>query len=112
MALTDIQCKNAKPAEKGYKKSDSHGLFLHVMPNGSRYWRLAYRFLHKQKLLALGVYPEVSLLEAREKRDSVRKLLAAGIDPAINKQQKKHLASLSAENTFEAVATQNNRAVF
>ncbi len=104
MPLTDIQCKNAKPAEKAYKKSDSHGLFLHVMPNGSRYWRLAYRFLQKQKLLALGVYPEITLVEARKKRDEARELLRAGIDPALNKQQKKHIAVLSAENTFEAVA--------
>ena len=104
MPLTDIQCKNAKGVKKAYKKSDSHGLFLHVMPNGSRYWRLSYRFLHKQKLLALGVYPEITLVDARKKRDEARELLRAGIDPALNKQQKKHFAALSAENTFEAVA--------
>ena len=104
MALTNTACKNAKPRAKFYKKADSHGLFLQVMPNGAKYWRLKYRFFGKEKVLALGVYPEVSLLQAREKREEARKLLASDIDPAMVKQQRKHIASISAENTFEAIA--------
>lgn len=56
MPLTDTACKNAKPALKPYKKADAHGLFLHVMPTGAKYWRLKYRYLGKEKLLAIGVY--------------------------------------------------------
>ena len=104
MSLTDSACKNAKPVEKAYKKADSQGLYLHVMPNGARYWRLKYRFMGKEKTLALGVYPETTLAEAREKRDAARKLLAAGIDPSLEKQKQKQLAAISAETTFEAVA--------
>jgi len=104
MPLTNTACKNAKPRAKLYKKADSQGLFLQVMPNGSRYWRFKYRFMGKEKVLALGVYPEVTLAEAREKKNQARKLLASGIDPAIARQQQKHLAALSSENTFEAVA--------
>jgi integrase len=104
MPLTDKACKNALPGAKPYKKADSHGLFLRVMPNGARYWRLKYRFMGKEKMLALGVYPETTLAEAREKRDAARKLLADNKDPSLVKQQAKHLAAISAETTFEAVA--------
>lgn len=104
MALTDMACKNAKPSAKPYKKADSHGLYLYVTPNGSRYWRLKYRFMGKEKVLALGVYPEVSLIEAREKREEARKMLASDVDPNMAKQQRKHIAAISAENNFEAVA--------
>jgi hypothetical protein len=65
MSLTDTGCKNAQPSEKSRKVSDSKGLYLEVMPNGSKYWRLKYRFVGKEKRLALGVYPEVTLKEAR-----------------------------------------------
>jgi integrase len=104
MPLTDRSCKNAKPDTKPYKMSDSGGLYLQVMPNGSKYWRLKYRFNSKEKRLAFGIYPEVSLLEAREKRDEARKQLMKDIDPAAAKKEKKRLAALNAENTFEAVA--------
>ena len=70
MALTDAKIRAAKPDDKPYKLADSGNMFLLVHPNGSRYWRLRYRFLGKEKTLALGVYPEVSLSEAREKRES------------------------------------------
>ena len=67
MKLTDTTCKNAKPKERAYKLFDGHGLFLNVTKTGKRYWRLKYRWHGKEKLLALGVYPEVTLAEAREK---------------------------------------------
>jgi hypothetical protein len=88
MALTDAKIRAAKPDEKPYKLADSGNMFLLVHPNGSRYWRLRYRFLGKEKTLALGVYPEVSLSEAREKRDTARKLIAEGIDPCEQKRSK------------------------
>lgn len=103
MALTDKACKNAQPEAKGYKLGDYQGLYLHVMPNGGKYWRFRYRFLKKQRLLAIGVYPTVTLVEAREKRDTARKLLAAGIDPSLSRLQQKQLAAISAENTLEAL---------
>lgn len=101
MPLTDKKCKSAKPSGKSQKLSDSHGLYLEVMPNGSKYWRQKYRYLGKEKRLAIGVYPEVSLAEAREKRDEARKLLSAGHDPSAAKQQSRRNALLESENTFE-----------
>ena len=65
MPLKDTDCRNAKPQDKPYRLYDEQGLYLEVQPNGGRYWRLKYRFLGKEKRLALGVYPEVGLQEAR-----------------------------------------------
>jgi len=104
MKLKDIQCRNAKPKEKAYKLSDGAGMYLEVAPSGSKYWRLKYRILKKEKRLALGVYPEISLAEAREKRDGAKKLIREGIDPIEHKRQKKATAIQNAENTFQAVA--------
>ncbi|CAI2501310.1 Putative prophage CPS-53 integrase [Serratia proteamaculans] len=104
MALTDAKIRAAKPDEKPYKLADSGNMFLLVHPNGSRYWRLRYRFLGKEKTLALGVYPETSLSEAREKRDEARKLIANGIDPCEQKRIQK--AVPSSEQNFEAIARQ------
>ena len=89
MALTDIKVRTAKPTDKQYKLTDGNGMHLLVHPNGSRYWRLQYRFGGKQKMLALGVYPEVSLADARARRDEARKLLANGIDPGDKKKNDK-----------------------
>ena len=80
--LTDIFIKKSKPKDKPYKISDSGGLYLLVHPNTGKYWRLKYRFHGKEKLLALGVYPELSLLEARKQRDQAKKILANGNDPS------------------------------
>ena len=85
MALTDAKIRAAKPTDKAYKLTDGAGMFLLVHPNGSRYWRLRYRILGKEKTLALGVYPEVSLSEARTKRDEARKLISEGVDPCEQK---------------------------
>jgi integrase len=104
MPLTDTACKNARPKAKAYKKADSGGLYLHVMPNGSRYWRLKYRFGGKEKCLACGVYPEISLSTAREKRAVARKLLMEGTDPSSAKRGNRQLTALNAASTFEAVA--------
>ena len=76
--LSDTAVRNAKPKTKPYKVSDGDGLFLLIMPSGSKYWRLRYFFAGKEKLLALGVYPEISLADARERRAQARKILAAG----------------------------------
>jgi integrase len=104
MALSDAKVRNAKPQVKPFKIADGEGLFLWVMPTGSKYWRLRYFFAGKEKLLALGVYPDVSLTDARERRAQARKTLAAGNDPSEVKREAKLVASLKAENTFETVA--------
>ncbi|KNC90884.1 tyrosine-type recombinase/integrase [Trabulsiella odontotermitis] len=104
MALTDAKIRATKPDEKPYKLADSGNMFLLVHPNGSKYWRLRYRHLGKEKTLALGQYPEVSLSEAREKRDEARKLIADGIDPCEQRRAKK--AVPDAVNTFELIARQ------
>ena len=73
MPLTDIRVRNAIAGEKQYRLADSGGMYLEVRPNGGRYWRLKYRFAGKEKALPLGAYPEVSLKEARAKRDAAKK---------------------------------------
>ncbi len=104
MKLTARQVDTAKPKEKPYKLSDGGGLYLEVTTSGSRYWRLKYRYAGKEKRLAFGVYPEVSLAEAREKRDAAKKALSTGSDPGEVKKAEKMAQRLSFENTFEAIA--------
>lgn len=104
MTLTNLQCKNAKPKEKPYKLGAGRGLYLHVMTNGKRYWRMKYRFAGKEKLLAFGVYPEISLKEAEEKCTEARKLLEQNIDPNKAKKNNKENAEERASNTFESTA--------
>ncbi|MBW8365803.1 MAG: integrase arm-type DNA-binding domain-containing protein [Rhizobium sp.] len=112
MPLTDSAIRNAKPGIKPtgeatrnpYKLADSGGMYLEVYPNGSKYWRLKYRYAGKEKRLALGVYPDVTLKEARNRRDAARKLLADGTDPGQAKQAEKRERKLSAANSFESVA--------
>jgi hypothetical protein len=99
MPLSDTAIRNAKPKDKPYKLTDERGLYLLINPAG-KYWRLDYRFEGKRKTLALGVYPDVSLKDAREKRDEARKQLAAGIDPGA---QRKATKAADAD-TFEAIA--------
>jgi integrase len=101
MPLTDTTIKNAKPQDKAYKIADEKGMYLLVNPNGSKYFRLKYRFGGKEKSLALGVYPDTTLKQAREKRDSARELLANGMDPSLDRKIKK-LATT--ENSFKAIA--------
>lgn len=104
MPLTDTAVRSAKPKEKIYRLKDGDGLFLQIMPGGGRYWRLRYFFLGKEKTLALGTYPEVSLADARDKRHEARKLLANDIDPGAKKKEDRQQAILRAENTFRVVA--------
>jgi integrase len=104
MALTGLQVKRAKATGKPYKLSDGSGLFLLVQPNGAKYWRMDYSFAGKRKTLAVGVYPNVSLSDARTRRDDARKLLANDTDPGAVKQAKKAAVVALAENSFEVVA--------
>ncbi len=104
MPLTDTAVRNAKPEPKPRKLADEKGLFLLVHPNGSKYWRMKYRFGGREKLLALGVYPQVSLADARQRRDDARKLLANDTDPSLVKAVTKTAKLEAVENTFEAVA--------
>lgn len=102
--LTDIAVRNTKAADKPYKLSDERGLYLHVMPNGGRYWRMNYRHIGKQKTLALGIYPDVTLKDARDRRDVARRLLADGVDPGAAKAAQKASNVAAAANSFEAIA--------
>jgi integrase len=103
MPLTATACQATKPKDKPFKLSDAKGLYLLVNSAG-KYWRLNYRFGAKRKTLALGVYPDVSLAEARTKCDQARKLLASGIDPSLHRQLEKGQKAIAAANSFEAVA--------
>lgn len=103
-SLSDAKARNAKPKTKPYKISDGEGLFLLVMPNGSKYWRMKYFFAGKEKLLALGVYPAVGLSDAREKQIQARRILKSGIDPAEEKKEAKRISTLRSVNTFETIA--------
>jgi len=104
VCLSDAKARNAKPKAKPYKVSDGDGLFLMVMPNGSKYWRMRYFFGEKEKTLALGVYPQVDLASARDRRADARKVLAAGKDPGEAKKEAKRLVIQKQRSTFEAIA--------
>ncbi len=103
MSLTDTKVRNAKPHDKFYKLTDGDGLYLHVAETGGKLWRFRYRFGGKEKLLSFGSYPEISLLDARKKRDEARRQVANDIDPgAVRKAQKQ--AKVEETETFEAIA--------
>jgi integrase len=121
MPLNDAQIRTAKAQAKPYRLSDGKGMYLEVTPSGGKYWRMAYRFDGKRKLLALGVYPDVPLAGrkdealgdpdrgywldgARDKRDAARKQLAAGIDPGERKQADKRARKIRAADSFEVIA--------
>lgn len=106
MALTDTAVRNAKPKDKPYKLGDSAGLFLLVQPSGGKLWRLKYRLDQREKKLGIGTYPEVSLAEARKRRDQARELIASGRDPSREKQLAKQRAMVSAGNTFGEIAAE------
>ncbi|EIN00390.1 integrase family protein [Paraburkholderia hospita] len=103
MSLTDIKIKQAKPREKLYKVSDERGLYLEVTPTGSKWWRFKYRIDGKEKRLSLGVYPDVGLQKAREKRDEARKLVADGVDPSAHRKAQKQARADANANSFEVV---------
>ncbi len=87
MPLTDVAVRAAKPREKSYKLADGQGMYLEVMPNGSKYWRLKYRIDGKEKRMAIGVYPAVTLLAARKARDEIKDQLRGGLDPSHEKKR-------------------------
>lgn len=103
MPLSDTAVRQAKFNGKQLKLSDEKGLFLLITSSG-KYWRLKFRFAGKEKVLALGVYPEVSLKEARAKREGARRQLAEGIDPSLARKQSKVASRLASEHSFEAIA--------
>jgi integrase len=104
--LTDAAVRRAKPQDKQYKLADEKGMFLLITPAGSKLWRLKYRVDGKEKVLAFGQYPDVTLSDARDKRDAARKQIAEGLDPAVQKKAAKRARAFAAINTFESVATE------
>lgn len=104
MPLTDTECRKAEPRDKPYRLADAGGMYLEIMPTGAKYWRLKYRVDGKEKRLALGVYPDVSLKDARSKRDEARKLKANGTDPGALRKAAKLKGIDAAANTLEAIA--------
>ena len=103
MPLTDVVVRNTKPGPKTIRLRDERGLYLEVSPKGGKWWRLRYTFQGKENMLSLGVYPDVSLKDARERRDEARTLIANGIDPSQTRKEEK--AGIAADAvTFEKVA--------
>ena len=104
MPLTDIVLRKVKPGLKTVRMADEMGLYLEVSPSGGTGWRFKVRFDGKEKRLALGVYPEVSLKEALDKRDEARDLLRDGIDPSANRKARKTAEAKAGADSFEVVA--------
>ena len=89
MPLTDTQRRSTRPKEKKYKLSDFEGLYLEIMPSGAKYWRLKFRLSGKEKRFALGVYPSISLQDARKKKNAVRHELQQGLNPFLKRLEEK-----------------------
>jgi integrase len=104
MPLTDTAIRNAKPGEKTRKLAAEKGLYLELNSKGGKWWRLRYRFQGREKLLSLGVYPDVSLAKARERRDEARRLIASGVDPSAARKAEKASRATAGANSFEAIA--------
>src|SRR5262245_24882260 len=100
--LTDAVIRRTRPGLKPIKLSDSGGLFLLIQPNGSKLWRQAYRYAGRQKTLAHGIYPHVSLASARTRRDEAKRLLATDVDPGVHKRLRKE----NTGDTFGAIAAE------
>ena len=106
MALSDVTIRNAKPGAKAIKLTDGGGMFLLVTPAGGKLWRLKYRIDGREKLLAIGAYPEIGLGEARRRREEARELIALGKDPSREKQRDKVRARIQAADTFKAICNE------
>jgi integrase len=104
MALSDLACKGAKPKGQTISSADGDGLYLLVQPSGSKLWQLRYRFSEKENVLSFGRYPVVSLLDAREKRDEAKRLLAAHVDPSAKRREERIAAITEARTTFGLIA--------
>ena len=103
MTLSDVKLRTAKPMAKAYKIFDGGGLFLLVQPNGSKLWRLKYRYLGKENLYSIGSYPAVGAAHARQARERVKALLSEGVDPSLHRRTTKHQKIEASQNTLEAV---------
>ena len=101
MPLSDVQIRSLKPIARMKRHSDAKGLYLEVSPQGGKWWRLKYRFEGREKRISLGTYPEVSLRDARSKCEDARRLLAAGVDPSVERKAKRVARASAAKNTFE-----------
>ncbi|WP_282950113.1 MULTISPECIES: integrase arm-type DNA-binding domain-containing protein [unclassified Sphingopyxis] len=106
MALTDVAIRNAKPGAKAIKLADGAGMFLLVTPAGGKLWRLKYRIDGREKLLAIGAYPDIGLSEARKRREEARAMIAQGKDPSREKQRDKVRSRIRAADTFTAIASE------
>ena len=104
MLLTTTKIQNTVPGKKAVRLFDGRGLYLEIAPTGSRWWRFKYRFAGKEKRISLGVYPDVGLKKARDKREEMRRLVAHGVDPSAARKQEKLATIESTEHTFEAIA--------
>ncbi|HKT28779.1 tyrosine-type recombinase/integrase [Dyella sp.] len=104
--LTALAARNAQPREKPYRLAAGRGLYLQVMPNGAKYWRQKYRYLGKAMMIGHGVFPEVSLAQAREACDEARKVLASGVDPSSHRKMAKRALKVQTENSVKAVVTE------
>lgn len=104
MPLSALAVTRAKPGPKPYKLTDGHGMYLLLTPTGGRYWRLNYRFDGKARTMALGVFPDVTLADARSKRDDARKILAEGEDPTAKHKERTAQAKFDATTSFRWVA--------
>ncbi len=102
--LVTVAINAAKPRDKPYKLADGQGLYLEVMPNGARYWRMKYRFAGKERRIAFGVFPEVSLSDARRRREEARAALRDGADPVSSRREERRAREVAAVSSFEAVA--------
>ena len=102
--LTELQIRKAKCSDRKKKLSDGGSMYLELHPNGGKYWRMNYQFRKKEKTLALGVWPEVSLVEARKKRDEAKMLLKSGKDPNLEKKKLKSNAVLDQGNSFGSIS--------
>jgi Arm domain-containing DNA-binding protein len=104
MPLTDVLVRNAKAGKKSVKVFDGRGLYLEVSPSGGKWWRLKYRFEGKEKRVSLGVYPDVKLKDARDRRETARKPVSDGIDPSENRKAQRSAREDQAANSFEVLA--------
>lgn len=106
MPLNDMQIRRAKPEAKAYTLGDGQGLSLLIEPNGSKSWRFRYRFAGKPKMISLGVYPTITLADARSRRDDARKLVAEGKNPSEVRKEQKIALQTESESAFEKIATE------
>ncbi len=104
MKLSDLKCRTAKGKEKPYKLFDGEGLYLEVMPSGTKYWRLKYRLYGKEKRIAFGLYPTISMAEARHKKREAKENIKNGIDPVLKRVEEKQIAFFANANVFKDIA--------